>query len=108
MREPQLRASCDWERDPVGPTLRELSLPHCHGHPHCGRWHSSFTTVFESVSLSPGAQDIHQSNSAGRALLLPFVAPHMQRIVNEAFRRATELGLSDTAAHGIVERSQRH
>ena len=40
-------------------------------------------------------------------MLVPLEAPHLQRIVNEAFRRATELGPSDTAVHGNDERSFR-
>ena len=38
---------------------------------------------------------------------VPLGALHVQRIVNEAFRRATELGSSDAAVLGIVERSCR-
>ena len=40
-------------------------------------------------------------------VLVRYAAPHLQRVVNEAFRRVTELRSSDAAVHGIVERSFR-
>ena len=87
-------------------THEALSLPQCHGHAECGRepqlFHGDALNALRSLQ-------VHRTiiKAIWQDVFVPFGAPHLQRIVNEAFLRATGLGSSDAAVHGIVERSCR-